>query len=134
MVVIVSSHKEGFTGKPDKITGGPIYSDVLERIETCSISVVTEQCRKDVRALQKDENDIKESVIRAVRFGRFIGSEWCQINKNEVWAACDAYSFYETAWIEAAHKEMEFELYIKFCIGVTGNMVLTVSLHTPSQR
>lgn len=134
MVTIVSSHKDGFTKSASKITGGPLYKNILSILSAANISAVTEQCRKDVASLGKDENSLKESIRLAVSRGRYIGSEWCQINANDVWAACDAYSFAEWSWVEAAHKEMECEFYIKFCIGITGAVVLIVSFHPPRQR
>lgn len=134
MVTIISSHQTGFTGKPSKIIGGPLYDNIASVITSANISVVTDQCTKDVAALEKDESALRESIKRAVSSGRFIGSEWCQINSYSVWAACDAYSFFEKAWIEAAHKEMDCEFYVKFCIGITGAVVLTISFHPPRPR
>lgn len=134
MVTIISSHQNGFAGAACKISGGPLYQDIRQIIRSASVTAVTEQCRKDVAALGKDEDALKGSIYRAVTQGRFRGSEWCQINANNVWAACDAYSFTEKTWVEAAHKEMECEFYIKFCIGITGAVVLIVSFHPPRQR
>lgn len=134
MVTIVSSHQNGFTGLASKIAGGPLYKNILAIINAASVSAVTEQCRKDVADLGKDENSLKDSIRLAVSRGRFLGSEWCQINSNNVWAACDAYSFIEKAWVEAAHKEMDCEFYIKFCIGLSGAIVVIVSFHPPRQR
>lgn len=134
MVTIVSSHETGFLGSASKIAGGPLYGNILAIIDSAKISAITEQCRKDVAELGKDESSLKSSIKLAVSRGRFIGSEWCQINSNNVWAACDAYSFTEKAWIEAAHREMDCEFYIKFCIGKTGAVVLIVSFHPPRQR
>ena len=134
MVTIISSHQNGFTGSATKIPDGPLYKNILAIIAKASVKAVTEQCRKDVAALGKDEDSLKESIYRAVSQGRFRGSEWCQINSNNVWAACDAYSFTEKAWIEAAHKELDCDFYIKFCIGITGAVVLIVSFHPPRQR
>ena len=134
MVTIISSHKDGFGGTACKITGGPLYQNIDAIIGSASVKAVTEQCRKDVAEPGKDEDSLKESILRAVTHGRFRGSEWCQVNSNNVWAACDAYSFTEKAWIEAAHKEMDCEFYIKFCIGITGAVVLIVSFHPPRQR
>ncbi|EPY7248011.1 hypothetical protein ACLH1Q_06830 [Klebsiella sp. 1SOBk8mer] len=134
MVTIVSSHDTGFSGSASKISGGPLYKNILTIIESAKISAITQQCSKDVAELGKDEDCLKSSISLAVSRGRFLGSEWCQINANNVWAACDAYSFTEKAWIEAAHKEMDCEIYIKFCIGKSGAVVLIVSFHPPRQR
>lgn len=134
MVTIISSHQNGFLGTQCKIAGGPLYQDTNAIISSASVKAITQQCRKDVASLGKDEESLKESIKRAVTQGRFRGSEWCQINSNNVWAACDAYSFTEKTWVEAAHKEMDCEFYIKFCIGLTGALVLIVSFHPPRQR
>jgi len=134
MVTIVSSHQTDFAGTPSKIAGGPLYKNILAIIDSASVSAITKQCIKDVADLAKDESSLKSSIKLAVSRGRFLGSEWCQINSSDVWAACDAYSFTEKVWIDAAHKDMECELYIKFCIGKTGAVVLIVSFHPPRQR
>lgn len=134
MVTIISSHQEGFTGVAGKISGGPLYGNILEVIKSANVRAITEQCTKDVAALEKDESALKDSICRAVKYGQFRGSEWCRINSNNLWAACDAYSFTEKAWIEAAHKEMDCDFYVKLCIGITGTIVLTVSFHPHRQR
>lgn len=134
MVTIISSHQDGFPGKASKIIGGPLYNNIPEIIRLAQVKAVTVQCTKDLAALGKDEDSLKESIHLAVTKGRFIGSEWCQISNNNVWAACDAYSFSESTWIEAAYKELDCEFYLKFCVSVTGMVVLTVSFHPPRQR
>lgn len=134
MVNIVSLHEDGFNGLPDKISNGPLYGNILNIIDTATIIVVTKQCKKDVAALEKDAGDIKYAIKSAVRSGRYVGSEWCLLNQNETWAACDSYSFVETTWIEAANKDMPCNFYIKFCISKTGNVLLTVSYHPERSR
>lgn len=133
MVNILSRHQDGFSGSNQKIVSGPLYSDILKIIDSSMISLATRQCRRDVAELGKDEKSLKEAIKLAVKTGRFICSEWCQIDMNS-WAACDAYNYYEKAWIEAAWKEMDCEFYVKFCIGLEGNIVLTISYHPPRQR
>lgn len=134
MVIILSEYKEGFTGANCKIPSGPLYKNIMEVIDIASISLATTQCRKDVAALGKDHSAMRDSIKLAVRTGRFIGSEWCQLNSKGAWAACDAYSYSEKVWIDAARKEMNCDFYIKFCIGKTGAVVITVSHHLPRQR
>ncbi|HIE4322268.1 TPA: hypothetical protein ACXM6M_000670 [Serratia marcescens] len=134
MVTIISSHKDGFPGAASKIPGGPLYQNIKEIIGSARVNAVTAQCTKDVAALGKDEDSLKKSIHLAVTKGKFIGSEWCQINGNNVWAACDAYSFSESTWIEAAHKDLDCEFYLKLCVGVTGMVVLTISFHPHRQR
>lgn len=100
-------------------------------LSSAEIRPITKKCISDVANLEKDEEDLRESIKRAVKHGRFIGSEWCGINSN-VWT--DAYNFREDAWLEAAHKEMECDLYVKFCVGKTGVVVMVISFHPPRQR
>ena len=45
------------------------------------------------------------------------------------WAACDAYVLTQYEYIEAAHKEMPIEYYVKFGIARTGTLLLIISIH-----
>lgn len=134
MVTIVSSYQNGFSGTPSKIRGGPLYKNVIAQLNSASVKGITDLCNKDIANLGKDEDSLKSAIKLALSQGRFIGSEWCQVNNNNVWAACDAYSFIEKVWVEAAYKEMDCEFYLKFCIGKTGAILLIVSFHPPRQR
>lgn len=131
MVTIVSRHSTGFTGSKQVIPGGPLYEcDILNVIDKSTMIIGTRKCQRDLRALSKDEQDLKHIIKDAVRGGRFHQSEWCELSQPGTWAACDSYKWTETAWVEAAHKDMECHFYVKFCIGKNDNVVITISYHT----
>ena len=131
MVTIVSRHSTGFTGVKQAIPGGPLYEcDIVNVIDAANMIIGTRKCQKDLRALSKDEKDLRCIIKNAVKHGRFHQSEWCELSKPDTWAACDSYKFTEITWIEAARKEMECEFYVKFCIGISNNIVITISYHT----
>lgn len=135
MVTIVSEYQDGFTGANTRIACGPLYSKrILSMIDIAHIAVVTRQCRRDVASLGKDEKALKEAVKTAVKSGRCLCSEWCQLSAAGAWAACDAHGYTERAWVEAAWKEMDCDFYIKFCVGKTGSVILTLSHHPHRQR
>lgn len=135
MVNIVSEYQDGFTGSNSQIACGPLYSKrILCIIELASIAVVTRQCRRDVASLGKDEEALREAIKAAVKSGRYLCSEWCQLSAADTWAACDAHSYIERAWNEAAWKEMDCDFYIKFCVGKTGSVILMLSHHPHRQR
>lgn len=131
MVTIVSQHTDGFSGVSKKIPSGPLYADeILNIIESAKMVVGTRRCQRDLRALAKDESDLKDIIIHAVTSGKFHQSEWCELSQPNTWAACDSYIWVEKCWIEAAHKDMSCCFYVKFCIGKLGNIVITISYHT----
>lgn len=131
MVTIVSRYNAGFPGVSNKISGGPLYAcDILGIINSAKIVVGTRKCQKDLRYLSKDADDIRHIIEYAVKNGRFHQSEWCELSSPDTWAACDSYKWVDRCWIEAANKEMDCHFYIKFCIGNSGNVVITVSYHT----
>ena len=122
-----------------KISGGPLYPahEVLELLEKNGSQIIktwTKKCVYDVQELAFDPDDLLNLVKLAIRRGRFIGSEWCTQSPRGPWAASDAYSVTNKEWIQAAHKEMDMEYYIKFAIGMTGNILLLVSCHPSGNR
>ncbi|KJM63345.1 hypothetical protein B5M10_00750 [Pluralibacter gergoviae] len=122
MVTIVSEYQDGFTGANTRIACGPLYSKrILSMIDIARIAVVTRQCWRDVASLGKDEKALREAVKTAVKSGRYLCSEWCQLSTAG-------------AWVEAAWKEMDCDFYIKFCVGKTGSVILTLSHHPHRQR
>ena len=131
MVTIVSRYAEGYPVESKKIPAGPLYAnDILNIIGSAQMIVGTRRCLRDLRALSKDDSDLKDMITKAVLRGKYHQSEWCQLSSPDTWAACDSYKWVERCWIEAASKEMDCHFYIKFCIGKLGNMVITVSYHT----
>ncbi|WP_338725910.1 hypothetical protein V8687_20205 [Shewanella baltica] len=120
-----------------KIPGGPIYAahDVKELLSIGSSALVawTEKCKRDLKDESLDLDDVVELMKTCFhQRGEFLGSEWCQQSTNGPWVACDAYRVFHKMWIEHAYKEMDFEFYIKFAIGITGKIVMTISCHRPS--
>lgn len=120
-----------------RIEGGPIYpvAEVLELLSQQaeqSLVLWTRKCKNDLQNYGLDLDDARDLLRSGVQRGRFLGAEWCVQAPNGPWAACDAYSVIRREWVDAAHKEMDFEYYIKFAIGKTGSLLLLVSCH-PSQ-
>jgi len=117
-----------------KIAAGPLYpeDDVLSILNSDAESVTawTQKCITDVQKLSLDDGDLLELVKLAVCGGRFIGSEWCKQKPGDPWAACDAYVVIRNEWVQAAHKEMDVEYYIKFAVAKTGAILLLVSCHS----
>lgn len=120
------------------ITGGPLYAtkDVLALMAQgeCALVPWTRKCKDDLMRLSFDLSDAHALVQEALNHGRYRSSEWCQQQPTGPWAACDAYQVRRDEWVQAAHKEMMFEYYIKFAIGKTGKLLLLVSCHEPQDR
>jgi hypothetical protein len=124
-----------------KITGTPIYSqlDVLALIqEKGSQSVIawTRKCKDDLQKYELDADDILRLIPLCFSGGTFLGSEWCQQSPNGCWAACDAYRIYVKQWTANANKDLDFdfEYYIKFAIGKTGQLLLLISCHLSENK
>ena len=120
------------------IAGGPLYSkeDVLPILELGESAIVpwTQKCASDLKKYELDHSDVIHLINLALAKGEFKGSEWCINKPGGAWAACDSYRLFEMAWVPAAHKEMLFEYYVKFAIGRTGKVILTVSCHLSEGR
>ena len=130
--IIVSEYSDGpVPGDRVKIGGGPLYS--LERVQglvskSGGLLLWTRKCSRDVANLTWDADDVAE-LIQSLTPSDYKDSEWCDNGKG-AWAACDAYTVRRREWVEAAHKEMTMEYFLKFAIGKTGALVLMVSCHT----
>jgi hypothetical protein len=121
------------------IPGGPLYQpeEVLALLgEKGFESLIpwTRKCKDDLQKYSIDTEDAMALVCRCLRIGQFLGSEWCKQNPSGPWAACDAYRVFVRQWVNAAHKDMNFEYYIKFAIGKTGLILLLVSCHLSENR
>lgn len=121
-----------------KIAGGPLYEqaavhEVLEQGESV-IVLWTQKCISDLKKYELDHEGVMRLIRLALTRGRFKGSEWCVSKPGGVWAACDSYQVVDKQWVPAAHKDMDFEYYLKFAIGKTGQVILTVSCHLPEER
>jgi len=125
-------------GASRKIAGGPLYerAAVLTVLAQGESAIVpwTRKCISDLKNYELDHQDVMRLIGLALDRGRFKGSEWCINKPGGVWAACDSYQVVEKRWVPAAHKDMDFEYYLKFAIGRTGQVILTVSCHPPEER
>jgi len=119
---------------PDKtgtrtISSGPLYPDVLEKIEKCDVIAWTRKCIADLRSMSFDGEDVRKWIIAAMSGGRYLGSEWCEGSQQGTWAACDAYLVTDSTWNEYAKKNISCEYYIKFCLNKNDTVLMTVSFH-----
>lgn len=125
-------------GASRKIAGGSLYerASVLAVLEQGETAIVpwTRKCISDLKKHELDHLDVIRLIQTALAQGRHKGSEWCTDKPGGVWAACDSYQVVEKCWVPAAHKEMDFEYYLKFAIGKNGRVILTVSCHPPEER
>lgn len=122
-----------------EIAGGSLYPvdeilSILDAGGSDAIRTWTQKCIEDMQKWSLDDDDVHELIKIAVRGGRFIGSEWCQQNKNGPWAACDAYQVTRNEWLANARKYMDIDYYLKFAIGKLGNLLLVVSCHPTEDR
>jgi len=118
-------------GGGEKIPGGPLYN--LERVKAIikdgkGLQLWTRDCVKNVAELGWETADVID-LIQQLRIGDYIDSEWCE-NGRGAFAACDAYSIRVKEWIEAVHKDMLIEYFVKFAVNKLGTMVMTISCHT----
>jgi hypothetical protein len=122
-----------------KILGGRLYPaeevlGVLANAGGQAVSAWTEKCTKDLQKWAIDADDLCELISMAVQTGRFHGAEWCVQKPDGPWAACDAYSLTRREYVTNAHRDMNFEYYVKFAIAKTGKLLLVVSCHMPEDR
>lgn len=104
---------------------------LLEQRGEEAIKAWTNKCIRDVQSLGWDNSDLLELIRQALQGGRYLNSQWCMQKPGGPWAACDSYHLRRSEWIEAAHKNMQCEYYIKYAIGKTGQLLLLASCHTP---
>lgn len=129
-----------FAGKPTRENGGiiqrePLYPaqevlDLLAQRGTEALTLWTRDCVKDVQNLSLDHEGVCGLITQAVTDGRFLNAQWCQQKPGGPWAACDAYTFARSEWIEAAFKSMDIRYYVKFALNKSGRLLLLVSCHT----
>lgn len=113
-----------------KIPDGPLYELAMVQAlakQEGTLRLWTTKCAQDVRNLLWDETDVA-ALLCALERHQYLDSEWCS-NGRGAWAACDAYRVKRREWVQAAHKEMEMEYFVKFAVGKTKALVLTVSCH-----
>jgi hypothetical protein len=138
---IVSRFKEGAPqeGGDRRIKGGPLYSreEVLGLIDSSGVDSIilwTQKCVDDQQKYSLDTDDAHRLIGNALKHGRYRKSEWCRQKPSGPWAACDSYSVVDRKWVENAHKDMDFEYFVKFAIAESGAVLLLVSCHPPEER
>jgi len=114
-----------------KIRCGPLYdlADLQPLLQNGDVIFWTRDCVRDAQNLGLDAEDAGALILEAVTNGRYHCSEWCEQKSDGPVAACDAYVLTRMEWNEAAHRELRCEYFIKFAIGRTGRIVLTISCH-----
>jgi hypothetical protein len=88
----------------------------------------TEKCRKDVDKWFEDDRRRVVDLLKSLKGGDYIDSEWCENGRGAV-AACDAYSLRVLEVAPATGKTLWVEYFLKFAIAKTGVLVLLVSCH-----
>lgn len=121
-----------------QILCGPLYSrcEVEKALESGQpVTLATVKCIKNVQDLLLDDEDVKKLVELAISSGQFRNSQWCILKTNggiRAWAACDGYAVNRDEWNDAAFKNIPVSYYIKFAIGKSGSVILTISCHLSS--
>jgi hypothetical protein len=119
------------SGDGRKIDGGPIYSKETicliadaNKLQFWSHGAISDQ-RKWEFTVERVCFLIKE----ALRYGKYLGSEWCLAKPGGPWAACDSYVITVKEWNDSAHKELSITYYFKIAISRTGQLLLSASNH-----
>lgn len=115
-----------------KIPGGPLYAadEVIAILQTTTPRLWTRKCVGDAQRLGLTDEDVGALIGEALQKGRYKDSEWCEQKPGGPVAACDSYVICRMEWNEDAYKYLSCEYYLKFAIGITGQIVLTISCHT----
>lgn len=118
-------------GDQRKISGGPLYAE--EQIISAVQAIPrTRKCKNDIANLLFDCDDLLNLVKEAVSLGRYKDSEWCTDKPNGNLFACDSYVYKKSRWSEYQFKNVIDEYFVKFCIGKSGSILLTISCHLSS--
>ena len=100
-----------------------------------AVKVVTRKCRRDLRNLDVEPEEIPGLVRYALTNGRYRASVWCLLSEDRnrantlSWAACDDYIVSRSEWIPQSGRRMDIEFYVKFAIGQSGSLLLLISYH-----
>lgn len=133
--LILSRYSKGGAPGPGasrRINGGPIYphAEVLNLLsQEVEVRPVTRTCIDDVQNLNLNNAGLVSLLTRAVTHGQYLNAQWCETGKPGVWAACDAYKVSRSEQGQHAEQELELPLYVKFCIGKKGVIMLLISCH-----
>ncbi|CTQ08459.1 MULTISPECIES: hypothetical protein [Klebsiella pneumoniae complex] len=137
-IVVVSSYTKNaptqvLNRSNRMIEGGPLYTNLLAKLDSCEVTIVTQKCIQDTRCCCLETWDVRDLIKLALQQNTFINSQWCSTSKEHVIAACDSYVVSKTI-VHADKEQTETKnYYIKFFVASTGNTVATVSLHPPRE-
>ena len=96
----------------------------------CSLpKTMTRKSIADLQRLGFDDHDLKFLIMDTLQNGRYIDSEWCEINPNSPWFACDSYELKRKEYNESSYKDLDVHYFLKFCINKTGKLICTFSCH-----
>ena len=114
-----------------KIVGGPLYpvAELTALLRHQCVQVATAQARRDIADLALDAEEVSILVSDALRSGRYKDSEWCLLNGQDCWAACDSYVLMRQEWNDVVGRDLPVEYFVKIAIARTGVVVLVVSCH-----
>lgn len=109
----------------------PLYptKEVIEILKKSLPKTMTRKSVGDLQRLGFDDNDLKMLIMETLHNGTYIDSEWCEINAESPWFACDSYHFKRKEYNEFAYKDLDANYFIKFCINKAGSLICTFSCH-----
>lgn len=115
-------------GGERKIFGGPLYTadQVVSAVQAIPW---TRKCKNDTANLRIDTDDLLILIKDAVTQGKYKDSEWCTDKPDGNMVACDSYVYKKRVWSDNQSKEVIDEYFVKFCVGRSGVLLLTVSCH-----
>lgn len=123
-----------------KISDGPLYCKesimkILNDLGADSINLATKKAIRDIKKHDLDVDDgVLKLLILALKTGKYLNSQWCELSRRGTWSACDGYSVVESKWNQYMYKNLETKWYIKFAIGKTGKLILIVSCHSSDEQ
>lgn len=112
-------------------TQGPLNppKEVLDILKGNLPKTMTRKSISNLQGLGFDDNDLKTLIMDTLQNGRYIDSEWCEINPKSPWYACDSYELVRKEYNEYSYKYLDANYFLKFCINKAGNLVCTFSCH-----
>ncbi|WP_342605997.1 hypothetical protein [Pantoea agglomerans] len=111
------------------IVGGPLYPDLLNKIDSCSVRPVTLRTDDFMAIHRVDLNDLRTYAKLALETGRYVNSQWCNGNAPKGIFACDSYTVSASVYSPKDREMIMCVVYVKLCLTDTGNTVAVISLH-----
>lgn len=120
---------------------GPLYGhdsvkEILDVGGPDAVRIETRNCRKDLRDLEIEPEELPGLIREAVTNGTYRGSMWCKLSEDRnqrdavSWAACDEYVVPASIRVGQSGRTWNIHYYVKFAIGQAGSLLLLVSYHT----